>query len=259
MLGSPESIWPRSGKVQVIGQSAGKSFAYLLGVYLGDGCVMQAVNRGHATTVFRLNTIDRDFAEATRAALQELGATRWCSLSTHAVKGSTKPNHALSARHDALTTELVAITDGKRKLPDGILDWPRDHRLAFIAGLMDSEGFVAADRNPTNRRFTMGFKSCEAWVPDFVRVMESVGIRIGKVQTETRRKPHYKAPVRFTIKMQSWIDAGARFTIKRKQDRVEEWASAGAYERRARAPRRLASETTRRTAAPEPGSEPPMI
>jgi hypothetical protein len=90
---------------------------------------------------------------------------------------------------------------------------------------MDSEGFVAANsKSQTGRRFYMGFKSCDIWVPDFIRLLQSVGIVIGKVGIEKPLKPGYKVPMRFTIKMQSWIDSGARFNISRKQKRVDEFA-----------------------------------
>lgn len=226
--------------MQKIGQSAGKSFAYLLGVYLGDGCVTRSSNGRYE--VFRLNTIDRDFAEATKAALLACGCESvW--IGTEHVKRSPKPNYALGTRNEVLTFSLKVLTNGKRSLPD-MSDWDRECKLAFIGGLMDSEGFVAANgSNPTNRRFYMGYKSCDPWVPDFIRLLESVGIRIGKVGIEQPRKPGYKTPMRFAIKMQSWIDSGARFQIARKQNRVEEWASAGAYERRAARPRRLTPET----------------
>lgn len=230
----------------MIGQSADKSYAYLLGVYLGDGCVTQTSD---GYPVFRLNTIDADFAEAVRQALESL-TPRPININVHAVKKSSKPNHSLRCGDPGICRRLVADTEGKAKLPDGIHEWPRDHRLAFIAGLMDSEGFVGANRsNPTNRRFYMGFKSCDPWVPEFIRLVQGIGVRIGKVQTEEPLRPGYKRPTRFTIKMQSWIDAGCYFNIRRKQDRVEEWASAGAYERRSRHPRRLISETTRQTPA----------
>lgn len=228
----------------MIGQSVGKSFAYIFGVYLGDGCVTASGRY----TVFRLNTIDADFAASTKLALEELGS-RWATVSVHAVSKSSKPNHSLTARHDDLCARLVELSDGKKKLPDDVFNWPRDEQTAFIAGLMDSEGFVAANKtNPTNRRFYMGFKSCDLWVRDFVRLLEHVGCRVGKVSVEEPRKPGYKPPTRFAIKMQSWIDAGCYFNIARKQRRVEEWASIGAYECRALHPRRLTSETTRQTA-----------
>jgi hypothetical protein len=71
----------------------------------------------------------------------------------------------------------------------------------------------------------MGFKSCDAWVPDFIRILHSVGIATGKVGIERPRRKGYKTPIRFAIKMQSWIDSGARFCIARKQQRVDEWAA----------------------------------
>lgn len=227
-----------------IGKSAGKDFAYICGVYLGDGCLSDYLQDGRwPVTYFRLNTIDADFAAAVKAALLALGA-KSVRLSAHAVKKSSKPNHALGARHDALCAALKAETGAKQHLPRGWRDWSRRDRLALVAGIMDSEGFVAANgSNPTNRRFYMGYKSCDVWVPEFLRLLDGLGIRYGKVQTEKPRKPGYKAPTRFTIKMQSWIDAGGYFNIARKQERVEAWAAIGAYEGRAKAQRRSTSET----------------
>ena len=102
---------------------------------------------------------------------------------------------------------------------------PRETKLAFIVGLMDSEGFVAGNFNHTGRRFYKGFKSCDVWVPEFVQILNSVAILVGKIGIEKPLKPGYKTPRRFAIKMQSWVDSGARFNIARKQKRVDEWAA----------------------------------
>lgn len=209
----------------MIGQEAGKSFAYVLGVYLGDGCVTVARAKGRTDRLmFRLNTIDEDFAQATQAALANLSKYK-PSLWSHAVSKSSKPNWALALGDRVLCERLVTDTEKKRLLPDYVFGWPRDLKLAFIVGLMDSEGFVAANGNHTGRRFYMGFKSCDPWVLDFIRILQSVGIEIGKVGIERPLKPGYKTPRRFAIKMQSWVDSGARFSIARKQDRVDEWAA----------------------------------
>jgi hypothetical protein len=209
----------------MIGQDAAKSFAYILGVYLGDGAVTKSQGAGRSDRlVFRLNTIDRDFAKATKKALQEL-SDYTVSLCCHAVAKSKKPNYALALGDRALCERLVADTDKKQAIPEYVFGWSRDNKLAFITGLMDSEGFVAANSNHTGRRFYMGFKSCDVWVPDFVRLLKSVGIEVGKIGIEKPRFPGYKTPIRFAIKMQSWIDSGARFNIVRKQARVDEWAA----------------------------------
>jgi len=200
----------------MIGREAGKSFAYILGVYLGDGCVSLA--QGKYPT-FRLNTIDEDFALAVQAALFDLtGKTAW--VGKEAVKKSSKPNYPLQCGCPELCNRLVADTDSKRIIPAYVFGWSHEDRVAFIVGLMDSEGFVAHNQHGSAY---MGFKSCDVWVPDFIRLLEMTGIRIGKVSQEVSRKPGYKIPTRFHIKLQSWIDAGARFNIQRKQTRVDDW------------------------------------
>lgn len=202
----------------MIGKSAGKSWEYLVGVYLGDGCVTVA----GTYPVFKLNTIDQDFAEATKVALQQ-HTDRLVSIHTHPVSKSSKPNWALYCGDPGICSRLQSETDSKVKLPDWIWSSDQEARLAFIAGLMDSEGFVSANQRGSAY---MGFKSTDVWFADFVRVLNTAGIRIGKIGVEQPLKPGYRTPRRFTIKMQSWVDAGAYFNIQRKQQRVERWVQA---------------------------------
>ncbi len=135
------------------------------------------------------------------------------------------PNWALALGDRALCEQLIADTKRKSIIPAYVFEWPRDRKLAFVVGLMDSEGYVAGNSNHTGRRFNMSFKSCDAWVPEFVQILKSVDISVGKIRIEKPLKPGYKTPVRFAIKMQSWVDSGARFNIARKQKRVDEWAA----------------------------------
>jgi len=220
-----------------IRKSAGKNYAYLLGVYLGDGCVTRdkSTNSGREIRyypVFRLNTIDEDFAQATKKALEEF-TDRPISIHKHSVKKSSKPNYSLRCGDPDICKNLKSVTQNKQIIPKFVHDWSRAEKLSFIVGLMDSEGFVAKQSNSgyecTNRCYYMGYKSCDVWVPDFIVLLEGVGIKIGKVSQEKPLKPGYKIPTRFHIKMQSWVDSGARYNIARKQDRVDEWASKPAY------------------------------
>lgn len=223
----------------MIGREAGKSYAYIVGVYLGDGCVTR-YNNGIA---FRLNTIDEDFALAVKNALADLTEVP-VRIWKETVSKSSKPNYALCCADEQLCAMLTTHCDGKSTLPM-MFDWSDDMKKQLIIGLMDSEGFVAKNtNNHTDRGFYMGFKSCDVWVPDFIRLLQSVGLKIGKIQTEKPYKPHYKAPTRFSIKMQSWVDSGLRFNIKRKQERIDTWAAAVPYTQRRLFPRKLTSETS---------------
>jgi intein-encoded DNA endonuclease-like protein len=203
----------------VIGKSAGKSFAYILGVFLGDGCVSMS----GTTLSFRLNTIDEDFALATKAALGEL-TSRNVTINEHPVKKSKNPNFALWCGCLDLAQTLVNDTDKKQRIPEYVWQWTKAEKLAFIAGLFDSEGFVCGAQRDGCTVYYMGFKSCDVWVPDFIRLLQSVGLQVGKISQEKPRRTGYKTPTRFHVKMRSFVESGAYFQIRRKMQRVEAWA-----------------------------------
>jgi hypothetical protein len=169
-----------------------------------------------------LNTIDPDFAEATAEAIRCF-TDRKVTVCTHAVSKSSKPNVSLACLCPQICEALVEETRGKAKLPSWIFSADKETKLAFIAGLMDSEGYVCLKEGRGQAH--MGFKSTDDWFFDFLKLIQSVGIVHGKVGVETPRKPGYRVPRRVTIKMRSWVDAGAYFRIARKQERVERWAA----------------------------------
>jgi hypothetical protein len=204
-----------------IGQSAGKTWAYLLGVYLGDGCVYN--HQGYLA--FRLNSIDKDFVEAAKVAVEALSDRKTQLNGPYLDKRFPKaaPHWEFRSGDAKLCEALREETKDKKFIPDWLFTASKDERLAFIAGLMDSEGFVSVKNG--RHGATMGFKSTDLWFDDFLRLLQSVGIRHGKIGVEQPREPHYRVPRRISIKIQSWIDAGAYFRIGRKQCRVEEFAA----------------------------------
>lgn len=204
-----------------IGQSAGKTWAYLLGVYLGDGCVYNHQGK----LAFRLNSIDNDFVEATRSAIRKLSDGPLNVNGPYADKRFPKAalHWELRSGDVRLCQALREETKDKKEIPSWLFQAPKDERLAFIAGLMDSEGFCAV--NVEKRVGLLGFKSTDVWFDDFLRITQSVGIIHGKIGTEVPRKAHYKVPRRVSFNLVSWVESGAYFTIERKQRKVAEWAS----------------------------------
>lgn len=223
-----------SVKMQEVEQSAGKlnATAYLLGVYLGDGCL--------TGKMYKLNVIDLDFAKAVQRAL-EIVLGKKPKIRTHAVKNSDKPNHAIAiTAHELLY--FVDDTQRKQKIPEYVFGWPKDAKLAFIAGVMDSEGWVSINpwysyrdgkkritkaeyesgigRVYTGHRYNIGFKCTDGFTLDLPRLMESVGIKTNKI---TRCKPYkegYLVPMKFHINKETWLKSGAYFNIKRKEDKL---------------------------------------
>jgi hypothetical protein len=168
-----------------------------------------------------LNTIDMDFAEATREALSAF-TSKAVTICTYAVSKSSKPNHSLVCGDAFICKALRDETDNKATLPSWLFAADRESRLAFIAGVMDSEGYVCVKEGRGQAH--MGIKTTDLWFGDLLRLMQSVGIVHGKVGVEKPRKPGYRVPRRVTIKMRSWADAGGYFRTARQQERVEKWA-----------------------------------
>ena len=247
MLEHPESLSDHSVKLDKIGQSAGKSFSYLLGVYLGDGCV--TLQKGKL--IFRINAKDKDFVESVKEALENLTNSR-INIHEYWDYRWSKPcvTYQLRCGDTELSSILRQHTKNKSIIPSYVFEWNPDIKKEFIAGLMDSEGFVAEKHNIpsdckilTNRRFSMGYKSCDVWINDFVYILNSIGVKTWNIRVEKPLKDGYKIPSRFGIKMQSWVDAGCFFKIARKNDKVKIWSSFPAYAQRSINPKRLTPET----------------
>ena len=216
MLEHLESRSDQSVKLERIRQSAEKTraLAYIVGVYLGDGCIRMAL-RNHYS--FRLNTIDRDFAESTASALDTLTGNR-PNILTYPVKKSSKPNHSITATISILDWGWIKEScNNKTLIPDYIWDMPREAKLAFVAGIMDSEGYCAKGQRG---RLTVGLKACDKWIMDFHRFMSELGVVIGKIGHETL--PSNKIAIRYHFPVDSFANNGCYFTIQRKQNRVVE-------------------------------------
>lgn len=209
-----------------LSQSAGKnSLFYLVGVYLGDGCVTR-YGRG---SYFKLNTIDYDFALATQDALYKIIGRR-PKIYTYPVKKSKKPNNQLSVCCKELCDYLQNITNKKKRIPQFIINAGKSNKLEFIAGLMDSEGYVALrkwnKKQWSGNQFIIGFKSTDYWVGDFKGILQSVGVIVTSDRKEKPRKSWYKIPRVLTLSLPSFIKSGCYFKISRKQNRINTYIDA---------------------------------
>lgn len=226
-----------------------KNFAYILGVFMGDGCV---TNQHKVRKVFKMNTIDEDFAIAVKTALENLNTKYKPYIMTYQDKRPNRnPGYTVYCVDQELSDKLVFDTNDKTKIPEYVFNWSEDLKKYFIVGLMDSEGYVAQKKTIpkdckrlTDRSFFMGFKVCDPWALDFAKILNSIGIKIGKIRYE-KSYNGTKIPIHFGIKMQSWVEKNMWFNIERKQNRVNVWKNCEPYSERTLYPSRPSSETTR--------------
>ena len=175
-------------------QSAGKSFAYILGTYLSAGCITH--ERKHL--VFRLEVMDEDFAKQFEKSLKDYGATHIKTYKIENPRYKQGFSFFVVSRDQDLINMLLTDTANKTKVPSYVKNWPKEDKLEFISAIMDGEGYVGKRTKPLANGIQTG---------KFVMTKNVIN-----VQTST-----------LNIRMLSWIKSGAKFYIQRKQNRIYEY------------------------------------
>jgi hypothetical protein len=233
------------------------AYAYLMGVYLGDGYISKRSN----FESFRLNTKDKDFAETTKQAIHIFrgneyyfkgstkykGKLREITLNENKVKmrdvyKKQPPNYfTVYASSKKLFKKMAASTQNKTKFPKEIFNFNKNERKFFIIGQMDSEGIISKKNKnkstitPTGRSISMGYKITDKYIfNNFLKLLDMSNIKYGKIGTHLTKN---KIAYRITIKLQSWIDTGYVLSIKRKQDLIERFNRTEPYSERSVNPR----------------------
>jgi len=212
-------------------QSAGKdkSLAYIAGVYIGDGCL----TRSKKVKIFRLNTIDKDFSKHTKKALKTLGHTD-VKIYTYKDKRFPKSNLQYQLYSNAKDLwSLKELTSSKDKLPEFIKQGSDECKREFIAGAMDSDGFIYGNKWTTRRngktwtgyRWMLGISATGTWIDEFVGLLQTIGVTPGKRLERLPYKGAKRMKIQYLLNKKTFITSGCYFKIKRKQDRLEAYQS----------------------------------
>lgn len=238
MLETPEASTPKEGKVLRIGQSAGKLFTedeellYATGLLLGDGC-LSAVKNKHCNTLHKatfLGSMDQDIV------------TSFCYiLSKHF--GCEAEVNSDGKFFEYRTSKIVAFdyfatnTAYKTKFPDSLKYASREERLAFLAGLLDTDGFASFTKHPerlqdgytkkAREQFRMGFTNTR-FIMEMTDLLDKLNIKYGKIWTNNHQTDYIgfrkvgKQLTRFTVPINamSFSENGGYFLCRRKQEKL---------------------------------------
>lgn len=198
------------------GQSAGKDYAYLLGTYFGDASV---VKRTEHCYTFTIEAIDKDFIERVRNELESYTGKKVNIFERSRKTGTGKVMYALTCSKKLLFKQFIDDTGDCKFIPDYVYEWPEENRIAFLEGVLDSDGWVSQRTNPFGiTQFRMGYAVTYSWGVDVKRLLESVGVFCSNIG-ESKQKSG-KISLRFAINMKSFVESGVKFTAQRKQARV---------------------------------------
>lgn len=203
-----------------------KEVAYLLGVYLGDGSVW---DNGCGVKVFGIVASDKDFVEEVARCIGEV-VGNIPNIGINYKHNRKHPYYRCQTSKSALPMWLVEQTHHKTIIPQIILDSNDVLKKEFIAGLLDSEGYVSLSKRHMyggHEVFDMqiGFSVQDPWIFEFRDILIKMGICCNSVGRYTSLHVKSKIMYRFTINKRSFVDSGLYFKIRRKQDRIEHYKS----------------------------------
>lgn len=199
------------------GQSAGKDFIYLLGVYFGDGSITK---RGPKSYQFAFETIDSDFMDKVLSCIKSLiGKTP--TVGSRQRGANRQPTLYFSTSNE-LFEYMYTITNNKKYIPDFILNGDIDTKKIFLIGCLDSDGWVSRHHHKNGlKQFSMGYCKGANYINDIYKLLNDVGLQVGLPKAKQAKAGNLYYTI--SINMQSWIKVGMVFNIARKNARVEEY------------------------------------
>ncbi len=199
------------------------SLAYLLGMYLTDGCL--SINGYSGSLCLKLQAIDEEFVEDSMAAYGNVCGKIYAS--TRLVKmreGNRHQPFTIGLVCNDLNWWIANETDWKKKFPKSIFDAPMESKLSFIAGMLDGDGWIREGKQPRCNvlRYSIGFCSASVWIYEFQNLLRSVGIK--STGPYKRILPSGKDFYDMCIDKKTFIENGGYFRIRRKQERLVRYA-----------------------------------
>ncbi len=190
--------------------------AYLIGATLTDGCITHGYDK-EGYDVWRLifEVADRDFIEEINNSLEKvIGRVR--SYHTKPPRGKNRnESYSMTRTGKEFCMWLWEITNEKENIPRMIME-SKDKEIykAVLRGILDGDGFVSAFYD--NTRISLGIVNSMPILNDAHELCKRLGIDVSPIREHNRMKKGRKC-YKFRINPYSFVKNGMRFTIKRKQ------------------------------------------
>lgn len=116
----------------------------------------------------------------------------------------------------------------KLNIPDELFMSNRKVQLDFLAGLFDTDGYIAEVKQGQARfgySWRVGFATRHrTFIEDLTRMMQKLGVKVGSVHEQI--SGHGTTMYIIKPNIRSFIDNGCYFQIKRKADRISNYLCA---------------------------------
>jgi intein/homing endonuclease len=221
---------PKSKKMfleKISSENLNKELAYLLGVYLTDGCITSR-DKPTPNCIFSMGCIDKDFADETLRCVKHLIPSCKANVNKYNYKPSgfckkSIVKYFFGAGFTMYKNFFLEQTGEKHHIPSVIWEAPLDIKKEFIAGVMDGDGWISiSEKGRLNPRISIGIGGIsEGWVWEFKILLEKMGVSVNKPDlVNAGYREHTQPFVRFHFNVRSFIEKGLYFKIERKKRKL---------------------------------------
>lgn len=203
-----------------------KNRAYLFGVYLGDGYCGKSTRH----YCFRIISEDGDVIERTMQIVNLLLKKNYHLI---LIKPNQIPLYSFTvASNKNLFDMLISETSYKTRLPGFVMTSEKETKAELIAGLIDTDGYISICKNKLGQqRFSLGFVNSSEWLDQFITLLESLGVKIGKKTLKRKyRSVNEKDCYQININLRSFVEANLYFNCQRKERILEKYKSSVRYQ-----------------------------
>lgn len=196
-----------------------QALSYIYGAYFGDGCVVyrSAGENGIPNKCFTMQVIDKDF----RDYVAEQGKIAFPDASINTFEGPRDGKGIIyHVRIERIGHMLETVT-GKRTIIPNLVYSSKETMMAFIEGILDSEGWVTDTTYLRKNEVScsIGFAITSELAHEFKRMIELLGVKVGKIHT--KKIPSGKVAKQMHFNTASFLESGLQFHCWRKQRKIE--------------------------------------
>jgi len=196
--------------------------AYSIGAMTGDGSIGKY---GSAINV-HIRGMDVDCIQRVKYEIDSFFHAEYKFYSY------TNPNGTLMYGYNAANILVYDLfhyfIKEKLVIVDEVFRARREARLDFLAGLFDTDGYVAEYDNPEAKydvSWRVGFASRhKTFVEDVARLLQKLGVKVGKVHKQLSGFSRTIYVIKPNIR--SFVDAGCYFQIPRKAKKLRHYVEA---------------------------------
>lgn len=189
-----------------------------MGVLLGDGFFGKNKNGTHAYLM--LKSVDKDFVVKFKETVSAITGKEYSIYTRDPKKKNWNVLHICKCYDPELVAEFKDMTRNKTVVPNSILDGEENTQIAFLQGLMDSEGWISVQLRPMKQsQITLAFANTSSWTKDVWHLFRKLGIEVSKLYRSS--KPNKKELYWFKINIVDYLKKGLSFNIERKRNRLE--------------------------------------